>query len=322
MPPAGLALSPRPVPLRGVARGRATLRELPPPVVEYLHHLTVERGLAANSVAAYRRDLTAWCDHLARHNTPVEEAGVGQLRNHLDALATAGLTARSLRRHISALRGLYRYLLQEGLAATDPTERIDPPRLGHPLPAVLTVEEAARLLAQPRSDRPTGLRDRAMLETLYGSGLRVSELIHLGEEGVSWEGGFLHVVGKGSKGRIVPCSEPALAWLERYRNEARPRLLRGRTARPLFVTARGRGLSRQWVGRLVDRYARAAGIRRRVTPHTLRHSFATHLLEGGADLRFVQAMLGHADIATTQIYTHLSRDGLRTIVERFHPRGR
>ena len=300
----------------------ATPPPLSPPLVEYLHHLTVERGLATHTVAAYRRDLTAWATYLEVRATAVEEAGVELLRGHLDALAAAGLSARSLRRHLSALRGLYRYLLREQLATRDPTERIEPPRLGRPLPSVLTIDEIEQLLAQPQPHRPTGIRDRAMLETLYGSGLRVSELVKLDENGVSWEGGFLRVTGKGSKGRLVPCSEPALAWLERYRDEARPLLLHGRTARPLFVTARGGGLSRQWVGKLVDRYARAAGIRQRVTPHTLRHSFATHLLDGGADLRFIQEMLGHADISTTQIYTHLSREGLRTIVERFHPRGR
>jgi len=290
--------------------------------VEYLHHLTVERGLAAHTIAAYRRDLSAWATYLAARTTAVEEAGVELLRGHLDALADRGLSARSLRRHLSALRGLYRYLLREQVATVDPTERIEPPRLGSPLPSVLTIDEIGQLLAQPRPDRPTGVRDRAMLETLYGSGLRVSELVTLEEAGVSWEGGFLRVTGKGSKGRLVPCSEPALTWLERYRDEARPLLLHGRTARPLFVTTRGSGLSRQWIGKLVDRYARAAGIRPRVTPHTLRHSFATHLLDGGADLRFIQEMLGHTDISTTQIYTHLSREGLRAIVERFHPRGR
>ncbi len=308
--------------LRGVATDRAIPEALSPPLVDYLHHLAVERGLAGHTIAAYRRDLTAWATYLADHDGTPERAGVELLRGHLDALAARGLSARSLRRHLSALRGLYRYLLQEEVAATDPTERIEPPRLGRPLPSVLTVDEVEQLLAQPRPDRPTGIRDRAILETLYGSGLRVSELVGLGESGVNWEGGFLQVVGKGSKGRLVPCSEPALAWLEQYRDDARPRLLRGRAARPLFVTARGTGLSRQWVGKLVARYARTAGIRHRVTPHTLRHTFATHLLDGGADLRFIQEMLGHADISTTQIYTHLSREGLRAIVERFHPRGR
>ncbi len=310
------------MPLRGVAEARAIDDLLPPFLVEYLHHLTVERGLAAHTVAAYRRDLTAWTAYIGGHGGRVEEAGVEPLRAHLDRLAARGLTARSLRRHLSALRGLYRYLLREEIATVDPTERIEPPRLGRPLPSVLTLDEVEHLLTQPRTDRPSGIRDRAMLETLYGSGLRVSELVGLDEAGVSWEGGFLQVVGKGSKGRIVPCSEPALAWLDRYLREARPLLLHGRATRPFFVTARGHGLSRQWIGKLVDRYARAAGIRQRVTPHTLRHTFATHLLDGGADLRFIQEMLGHADISTTQIYTHLSRDSLRTLVERFHPRGR
>lgn len=310
------------MPLKDVATDRATPEALSPPLVEYLHHLSVERGLAGHTIAAYRRDLTAWASYLATHGGTLGEAGAEHLRGHLDGLAARGLSARSLRRHLSALRGLYRYLLREEVATGDPTERIEPPRLGRPLPFVLTLDEIEQLLAQPRPDHPTGIRDRAILETLYGSGLRVSELVHLGEAGVNWEGGFLQVVGKGSKGRLVPCSEPALAWLERYRDEARPRLLGRRTARPLFVSARGTGLSRQWIGKLVDRYARTAGIRHRVTPHTLRHTFATHLLDGGADLRFIQEMLGHADISTTQIYTHLSRDGLRAIVERFHPRGR
>ncbi|RMF83660.1 MAG: site-specific tyrosine recombinase XerD, partial [Nitrospirae bacterium] len=287
----------------------------------FLAHLAVERAAAPRTVAAYRRDLAAWVAHLAGAGKGPEAATAADLEGHLEALHRQGLAASSVNRRLSALRGLYRFLVAEGLAAADPTERVEGPRRRRPLPDHLDLEEVGRLLSQPDTGRPEGLRDRAMLELLYGSGLRVSELVALGEEAVHPEAGFVQVVGKGGKGRIVPCSEPALAWIERYREEGRPRLLRGRTARPLFVTARGRGLSRQWVGRLVDRYARAAGIRRRVTPHTLRHTFATHLLEGGADLRLVQAMLGHADIATTQIYTHVTRDHLREIVERFHPRG-
>jgi integrase/recombinase XerD len=174
----------------------------------------------------------------------------------------------------------------------------------------------------PEVAKPTGLRDRTLLEILYGSGLRVSELVALREGELHDDGGFIHTRGKGGKARVVPVSEPALAWVERYRREARPRLLRGRTCARLLVSTRGAGLSRQRVGQLVSHYGRAAGIRRPVTPHTLRHSFASHLLEGGADLRLVQQMLGHADIATTQVYTHVTRDRLRQVVERCHPRGR
>jgi len=289
---------------------------------DYLHYVAVERGLAANTVAAYRRDLAAWLDHLGGRGCRWQAGGVDELRSHLDGLYGAGLGARSIRRHLSAVRGWYRYLVREGVVASDPTERIEAPRVGRTLPKVLTVEEMGRLLDQPLVARSHGLRDRALLEVLYGSGLRVSELVGLREEAVSWEGGFIHTRGKGGKGRLVPASAPALDWLERYRDEARPRLLKGRTTPVLFVTARGRGLSRQWVGRLVTRYARAAGIARPISPHTLRHSFASHLLEGGADLRLVQQMLGHADISTTQIYTHLTRGHLRQLVERCHPRGR
>jgi integrase/recombinase XerD len=289
---------------------------------DYLHYLAVERGLAANTVLAYRRDLGLWLDHLRAAQCPWQAAGVTELRGHMDRLSRAGLGPRSIRRHLSAVRGWSRYLVREGIVAADPTERIEAPRVGRGLPKVLTVEEMGRLLDQPPVARPLGLRDRSLLEVLYGSGLRVSELVGLREEEVSWEGGFVRTRGKGGKVRLVPTSEPALDWMERYRHEARPRLLKGRVASALFVTARGRGLSRQTVGRLVARYARAAGIDRAVSPHTLRHSFASHLLEGGADLRLVQQMLGHADISTTQIYTHLTRGHLRQLVERCHPRGR
>jgi integrase/recombinase XerD len=289
---------------------------------DYLHYLSVERGLAANTVLAYRRDLALWLDHLRAAGCPWQTAGVAELRGHMDRLSRDGLGPRSIRRHLSAVRGWFRYLVREDIVAADPSERIAAPRLGRGLPKVLTVEEMGRLLDQPPVARPTGLRDRALLEVLYGSGLRVSELVALREEEVSWEGGFVRPRGKGGKVRLVPASAPALDWLERYRQEVRPRLLKGRATPVLFVTARGRGLSRQTVGRLVARYARAAGIARPVSPHTLRHSFASHLLEGGADLRLVQQMLGHADISTTQIYTHLTRGHLRQLVERCHPRGR
>jgi integrase/recombinase XerD len=239
---------------------------------------------------------------------------------HLVALARRGLAPRSQARALSAIRALHRLLVVEKLSATDPTENVDAPRTGLRLPKLLSREEVDALLAAPSPRTAAGRRDRAMLEVLYATGLRVSELVGLGVNDVRLETRMLLARGKGSKERIVPLGAPAAAALREYLRGPREALLRGRASKDLFVTPRGARMTRQGFWKLLNRYARGAGVKRRISPHQLRHSFATHLLEGGADLRSVQAMLGHADVATTQIYTHVERSHVKRLYEKHHPR--
>jgi integrase/recombinase XerD len=294
---------------------------LDPALDLFLLHLRVEKGLAANSVDAYARDLRRYLDDLARQGARDWKAvGRPNLLAHLDQIARRGLSARSQARALSAIRSLHRLLGAEGIAPVDPTEDVEGPRGGRRLPQVLSREEVLRLLAAPSERTAAGTRDRAMLEILYATGLRVSELVGLGVNDVHLETRVLLARGKGSKERIVPVGGPAARALRRYLDVARPQILKGRSSKDLFVTPRGRRMTRQGFWKLLERYARAAGIRRRISPHKLRHSFATHLLAGGADLRVVQAMLGHADISTTQIYTHVERSQARRVYDRCHPR--
>ena len=243
------------------------------------------------------------------------------VRNYVYHLKDLGLAAASIRRNVSAVRTYYRFLLGDGHVVRDPTERLELPRRWRTLPAVLTVEEVQRLLAAPTLDDPLVFRDRALLELAYGAGLRVSEWITLGVRDVLLEDGLVRVFGKGSKERLVPIGRPAIAAVAIYLRELRPKLERGSGKGVLLLNARGVPLSRMGAWKVLRKYVTAAGIGKRVTPHTLRHSFATHLLEGGADLRAVQDMLGHVDISTTQIYTHVDREYLRSVHRQFHPRG-
>jgi integrase/recombinase XerD len=287
----------------------------------FVGYLRAERGLAARTVEAYARDLVEYLEGLEKDGVKTPDAVLpAHVLRHLDALLARGLSARSRARHLAALRVFHRFLLAERHAAVDPTAQLETPRAGSRLPVVLSLEEVEALLDAPRPDSPHGVRDVAMLALLYATGLRVSELVSLPVEGVRLDAGFLVARGKGNKERLVPIGSRALAAVRTYLLEARPALLHGRAARALFVTRRGRGFSRQGFWKLVCRYARAAGITKRVSPHKLRHSFATHLVEGGADLRSVQAMLGHADLATTQIYTHVDARRLRGVYDRAHPR--
>jgi integrase/recombinase XerD len=286
---------------------------------DYLAVLLVERGLSANSVAAYRSDLAAFGAWLAERGTEAGDCDRAGLRRYLSALRGRGLSARSAARALAALRGFYRYLLEAGAVRHDPTLELETPKLIRGLPRYLTADEVDRLLAAPDVARPLGLRDRAMLETLYATGLRVSELVGLRLPQLRLDPGYLRVVGKGDKERVVPLGSQARAWLERYLGEADP-LRAGGMDDHLFVTVRGRGMSRQNFWTLIKRYGRRAGIASALSPHVLRHSFATHLLERGADLRAVQAMLGHADISTTEIYTHVTRERLRQLYDSAHPR--
>ncbi len=294
---------------------------LDPALDLFLVHVRVEKGLAANSVEAYARDLRRYLDDLAEQGvTDWRRVRREHLLAHLDHLMRRGLSARSQARALSAIRSLHRLLLAEHIAEVDPTEEVDGPRAGMKLPQLLSRDEVERLLAAPRARTAAGARDRAMLELLYATGLRVSELVGLSVNDVHLETRMLLARGKGSKERIVPIGAPAVAALRDYLAAARARLLRGRVSKDLFVTPRGSRMTRQGFWKLLGRYARAAGIARRISPHKLRHSFATHLLAGGADLRSVQAMLGHADVATTQIYTHVERSHVQRVYEKHHPR--
>ena len=294
---------------------------LDPALDLFLVHLRVEKGLAANSVEAYARDLRRWIDDAAGQGL-ADWADVRRehLLTHLTGLARRGISPRSQARALSAIRAFHRLLVTEKLSRVDPTEDVDAPRSGRALPRLLSREEVDALLAAPDPRTAAGRRDRAMLEVLYATGLRVSELISLGVNDVRLENRVLLARGKGSKERIVPLGTPAAEAVKAYLATARPLLLRSRASKDLFVTPRGARMTRQGFWKLLNRYARGAGIRRRISPHKLRHSFATHLLEGGADLRSVQAMLGHADIGTTQIYTHVERSHAKRLHERHHPR--
>ncbi len=294
-------------------------------VDDYLDWLRVERGLATNTLDAYSRDIG---DFRIFFDDPPEAPGdVTELhiRAWLAGRAEAGLSPRTQARGLIALRGLFGYLLAEEEIARDPTARIDLPRMGRPLPVTLTLDEVEAMLAAPDVSTGQGLRDRAMLELLYATGLRVSELVGLTMGQLHMEAGFVRVVGKGDKERLVPLGDVARGWVERYMLEARDALTTGDLKRkakePVFISRLGSAMTRQRFFQIVRSYAAAAGIEKKVSPHKLRHAFATHLLERGADLRSLQLMLGHADISTTEIYTHLSRARLAQIHAAHHPRG-
>jgi len=294
---------------------------LAPALDLFLAHLRTEKGLAANSVEAYGRDLRRWLDELAGQGVRGWRAVTrAHLESHLAGLPARGVGHRSQARALSAIRSFHRLLVAERLCAADPTENVVSPRPGLRLPEVLSAEDIRRLLAAPDPRRPAGRRDRAMLELLYATGLRVSELVKLSVNDLHLETRMVLARGKGSKERLVPVGAPAAEAVRLYLAGARESLLRGRRSKDLFVTPRGARMTRQGFWKLIGRYARGAGIEKHISPHKLRHSFATHLLAGGADLRAVQAMLGHADIATTQIYTHVDRSQVRRLYDRHHPR--
>ena len=289
-------------------------------VSEYLEHLRVERGLAHNTIEAYARDLRAFSDHIEETGAALAGLGTEDVAAFLGTLTTRGLGGRSQARVLSALRGWFRFLRAQRYIAHDPTELVDGPRPAAPLPSVLSREEIERLLCAPDVSEPAGLRDAAMLYVMYASGLRVTELVELPCEALSREQGLVRVTGKGGKQRLIPIGDVACALVERYLVGARPAWAHVRED-ALFVTSRGVRMTRQGFWKIVKRHARSAGIDKPISPHKLRHSFATHLLEGGADLRAVQTMLGHADIATTQVYTHVMIDQLQRVHARYHPRG-
>ena len=287
----------------------------------FLVHVRVEKGLSANTVEGYGHDLRRYLDHLS--GAGVTDWGRVERRDiqgHLAGLVEAGLSARSQARALSAIRSLHRLLAAERITPGDPADEVDSPRRERKLPQPLSPAECEALLAAPDPRTPSGRRDRAMLELLYATGLRVSELVGLRLNDVNLETRVLVARGKGNKERLVPVGAPAAESVKAWLAGARQLLLKGRRSPDLFVTLRGKRMTRHGFARLLTRHCRTAGIARQVSPHKLRHSFATHLLAGGADLRAVQAMLGHADVATTQIYTHVDTTQARRLYDRFHPR--
>ena len=288
----------------------------------YLDHLWLERGLSRATLNAYRQDLFGLAGWLRRD---LHTASEGDLQQYLAECLAAQRSPRTVARFLAAARGFYRRAVETGTIAADPTASLSSPLLGRPLPGSLSEEEVERLLNAPQSDDPVGepggYRDRVMLETLYATGLRVSELVSLTLAAVNLRTGSVQVVGKGGKERLVPVGAVALAWIERYLATARPAILKGRPSDALFPSNRAKAMTRQTFWHAIKRYAIATGINRDISPHTLRHAFATHLVNHGADLRAVQLMLGHADLSTTQIYTHVARDRLQRLHAEHHPRG-
>jgi integrase/recombinase XerD len=288
----------------------------------YLDAIWLEKGLAENSLAAYRRDLTAFAKHLSAENVSAD--GSSLLR--ADKAAIKGVLAgksnsRSMARLLSCLRGFYGYQVREGKLTIDPTGEVDAPKLGRPLPKSLGEQEVETLLNAPDADDALELRDKAMLEVLYAAGLRVSELVGLRLDQLSLTQGVVRVIGKGDKERLVPLGEEALFWLQRHLNEARPLLLDNAQSAMVFPNRHGTALTRQAFWYRIKHYALRAGIKTSLSPHTLRHAFATHLLNHGADLRVVQLLLGHSDLSTTQIYTHVARARMKELHRKHHPRG-
>jgi integrase/recombinase XerD len=284
-------------------------------------YLGLEAGSSPNTIDAYLRDVRRLAEWAVAHRAgDPGHVTPRQVRDFVYHLKDLGLASSSIRRQISAVRTYYRFVVDEGHARSDPTEGLETPKGWRTLPAVLTVREIEALLAAPSPDEPLAWRDRALMELGYGTGARVSELVGLGIEHIAFDEALVRVFGKGSKERLVPIGRRALGAVAIYLREVRPELDRGQTRGRLVLNARGRPLSRVGAWGVIKKAAARAGIEKRVTPHTLRHSFATHLLEGGADLRAVQEMLGHADLATTQIYTHVDREYLRTVHRKYHPR--
>lgn len=289
---------------------------------DYLNFMAVEKGASRNTIDGYSRDLNryaAYIDSLKIRD--IRRIGTEELISYLARLKGEGLAANSVNRALAALRGFYKYLLREKKLESTPVAHIGLARVWMHLPDVLSREEMALLLMQPGSATPVALRDAAMLELMYATGIRVSELTMLTLNSINWQVGYLVALGKGEKERIVPLGRVAYDRVRRYLEEARPLMLKGRQCDILFMNRSGYGLTRQGFWKIVKKYAGKARMEKKVHPHTFRHSFATHLLEGGADLRSVQIMLGHADISTTQIYTHVTRERLKEVHRKYHPRG-
>jgi integrase/recombinase XerD len=289
---------------------------------QFLHYLIVEKGLAKNTIEAYSHDLNRFSDYLkAKGIQDILNVGKFDVRAFLLVLKRQGLSTKTISRNLVAIRTFFKFLIQEGILEANPIEEVGSPTVAKTLPEILTLKEVEELLEQPNIKTPLGIRDRAMLEMLYATGMRVSELTWLPMNQVNLEGGYVLIYGKGSKERMVPLGSEAMKWLALYLRMARGRFAKRKESNALFISRSGKGMSRQRFWRSLKEYGRRAGIRKRISPHLLRHSFASHLLERGADLRSVQIMLGHVDISTTQIYTHVTGERLKKIHQRYHPRG-
>lgn len=290
----------------------------------FLNYVRVERGLCANTQDAYRGDMTGFVAYLEKAKLPLTEVTRDDIVDYLASLYRRGLDSRSVARHLVTIRNFFRFLVTDGVVENDPTVNLESPKIRHTIPSYLSVEEIDRLLALPDTRKILGMRDRALLDVLYSCGLRVSELVGLRMGDIDFQMGCIRCIGKGDKERLVPIGRKALESVEKYVREARPILMKSRKrAAPttcIFINKQGGQLGRVGVWKSLAAYGRALGLRKRLTPHKLRHSFATHLLERGADLRSVQLMLGHADISTTQIYTHVLEDRLKSVYKAHHPR--
>jgi len=287
----------------------------------FLDAVWAERGLSRNTLQSYRYDLTSLARLQEQRGRRLQDASREDLLHFLARQMQAGRSPRSLSRYLSGIRQFYQWLLREGRIQQDPSALIESPKLGRGLPKALSESQVVALLEAPDTSTALGLRDRTMLEVMYATGLRVSELTGLRAANISISQGIVRVMGKGGKERLVPLGEEALSWMQRYLENSRPALMRGGDCAEVFVTARRSGMTRQAFWHSIRKYANAAGITHPVSPHMLRHSFATHLLNHGADLRVVQLLLGHSDLSTTQIYTHIAREGLKRLHRKHHPRG-
>ncbi len=288
----------------------------------FTEYLQYEKGLSVNTRAAYRRDLNKFNAFLLKNSLPTQpdEISKQQIMAFLSTQMDAGAANSTVARSLSSIKTFYKFLVLENLVQNNPTSDLETPKIKRKLPDILNIEEVDLLMEQPRVLLPLGLRDRAMLELMYGTGVRVSELLALQIEDINSTAGFLRCLGKGRKERIIPVNQTSIDWIQRYLARARNLLVKNHLERTLFVNANGRPMSRQGFYKILAAYAKKAELGKEVTPHTLRHSFATHLLENGADLRAVQEMLGHADISTTQIYTHLTKSRLMEVYQLYHPR--
>ncbi|MDM5333240.1 site-specific tyrosine recombinase XerD [Ureibacillus composti] len=292
-------------------------------LLDYIHFLQVERQLSQNTLASYQRDLASYIEHLhtVQGVNSLNDAERSHILVHLESLRSNGISARTIARHISSIRSFHQFLLREKVTEHDPTVHIEMPQIEQRLPKVLSLEEIEALIQAPNRSKPQGIRDTAMLELLYGTGMRISECIELNLEDIHLTMGFVRVFGKGGKERIVPLGKSAIRACNEYLQSARGKLQGDYPkTEALFISQRGKRLTRQGCWKLIKEHITKANIKKEMTPHTLRHSFATHLIENGADLRAVQEMLGHADISTTQIYTHISKTRLSEVYKQFHPR--
>lgn len=290
-------------------------------LADYLHFLRVERGLSENTIKSYHQDLTEAIQFFQKTTQSFSQVDQFLILNYLEQMQREKKSRRTVIRTVSSLRNFFRYLAQFNVITSDPMLKVDSPKQAKTLPDVLTVPEVTKLLAMPNVSKALGVRDRAILETLYATGLRVSELVNLRLTDLHLPMKLIQTIGKGDRERIIPIGDVAIDWLTRYLKTTRIELLKKRTNTDVvFLNAHGRQLTRQAIWQMIKKYVGLAGIKRHVTPHTLRHSFATHLLENGADLRIVQELLGHADISTTQIYTHISHKHLTEVYQKFHPR--